>query len=444
MSMARRASRRTDRDPMRRVLGRALAVTAVLGTLGWLAVSVISGVPGRDYQDFDAIVSDPGSLIKFDPVRIGGVRVGQLQSITSTRGGDARLRLQLDPGTTLTADTSLRVRANGLLGSRFVELVPGRSTARLPEGSTIRGDESSLTFGVPESLDVFDERTRKQFRPLVGELGRALLGRGDDVNDLLRAGAETVPPSSDLFEGLNRQSDANAMLLPGLASMMRPLDANRRPLFAMSQATGDALQPFVDRREPTREILARAPAALGAADSGLAAGSRLLDAARALGTETTRTLRPAPEALGETEQFLQEARRPLERAEPALRTLRSTISPTLRLTSALRPVLPRMTGLFQRLLPIVTTLGPYGCDLKNFGVVVRSMTSVGTRQPGGPAGPAKQFRLQVPAPDPASSLSLDTDAVKTIDRVAYPEPCQFLSKPYPVVDPGAALPGGRR
>lgn len=447
MRSLRRSSPRSNREAMSRVLGRALAVAAVLSALGWLSISLIGGTPGRDYQHFDAVVPDPGSLIKFDPIRIGGVRVGQLQSISATREGDARLRLQLDPGTELPQDTEVLVRANGLLGSRFIELIPGRSEERLADGSTLRGDESSLTFGVPEALDVFDPPTREAFRPMVSELATGLMGRGDDVNDLLRVGAETVPPSSRLFAELNQQPDANQRLLPGLASMMGPLDANRQQLTSMFGATGDALQPFVDRRQATRDTLGEAPGALGAADTGLTAAGRLLSATRALGTETTRTLPPAPAALRETSALLVEARQPLRRAEPLLRTAGATIPEVLQLTAELRPVLNPMRQLFDGLLPVVDTVGPYGCDLKNFAVVLRSMTGVGNRQPGGPGGAPKQFRLQVPAPNPATTLSLAGDGLNTGERVAYPEPCEFLSEPYPVVNPvnpSEIQPEGRR
>src|SRR3954454_9644115 len=111
MIRARRPRRRYDQEPPRRVIIRGLVVLAGLAVFLWLGASSYNGVPGRDYRHVDAVVPQLGSLISHDPVRIGGVRVGQVASIHAAPRGAARLSLQLEPGTKVPQGTAIRIRA---------------------------------------------------------------------------------------------------------------------------------------------------------------------------------------------------------------------------------------------------------------------------------------------------------------------------------------------
>ena len=105
----------------------------------WTAVTSYSGVPLRDYDHYVVEVPATGNLIAHDQVRIGGVRVGQVEKTAITPDGKARLALQLERGTRLPADTQVVLRANGLLGARYVQLVPGASSRLLRSGKRAQG-----------------------------------------------------------------------------------------------------------------------------------------------------------------------------------------------------------------------------------------------------------------------------------------------------------------
>src|SRR5207253_997437 len=142
-----------------------------------------NGVPGRSYSTVYVEVPQIGNLLQHDQVRIAGVRVGQVERRSITPDGHTRLALQLEPGVSLPADTTVAIRASGLLGARYVQLVPGRSTRVLASGSTIRAPGSSITIGLPEALDTFDAQTRGALGSTLGELGTGLLGHGTQLND---------------------------------------------------------------------------------------------------------------------------------------------------------------------------------------------------------------------------------------------------------------------
>ncbi|MHB8693257.1 MAG: MlaD family protein [Solirubrobacteraceae bacterium] len=430
--MSSRRGRRYDTEAPVRVIGRGVVVLALVGFFIYLAVTLYNGIPLRDYRYVEAAVPNPGSLIPHDPVRIGGVQLGQVSSIGSTAGGEALLNLQLAPGTRVPADTRILIRANGLLGARYVELVLGHSKLQLPAGAIIHGDQNSLTFGVTDALDVLNTQTRGALRVMVNQLAIGVLGQGTHVNDLLRVGGQQVTPATALFQALAAAPAATHRLLSALAAASAPLDANRVQIAQLFGTAAAAVQPFVSQRSATRQTLSDAPGTLASAENGLAAGQHLLAAVRSLSVAIRGTVPPAPAGLVQARALLVEARSPLRQADTLLRAAAPAVPGALRITNAAAPVLGPTTKLLTGSLPIINTLAPYGCDLENFGAVFRSMTGFGSSAPGGPGGPPGEFRLQVASPTGAENLGM-ADPTGLVKRAGYPTPCEFLSKPYPIL-----------
>ncbi|MCW3016201.1 MAG: Mammalian cell entry related domain protein [Solirubrobacterales bacterium] len=420
--------RRYDREPIRRVLGRGAVVAGLVIALSLLAISTYDGVPGRSYDEVTASVPRTGNLISHDPVRIAGRRVGQVKSVTSGRDGNALIRLQLEKGNPLPVDSRILLRANGLLGARYVELVPGHSRRLLAAGTVIRGGDASLTFGATEALDVLDRQTRGGLHTTLGELGKGMLGQGRPLNDAIRRGAPAIGSFNRLVRLLNRQRGAQRRLLPSLDSLARSLDAPRVNLGRLFGRGAAALRPFVERRGAVRDALSAAPPAFEAAQTGLRDGTVLLRAAEQLAGAAPATLASAPSALRASTALLRESSVPLARTGALLKDVDATVPPVLRLTRAANPVLEPLHGLLGTLDPIVNELGRHGCDIENMAAVFRSMTGFGGG-PEGPVGPAMEFRLQVAAPL-LSEATGTTDTSGLAFREGYPAPCKFLSRPY--------------
>lgn len=80
-------------------------------------------------------------------VRIAGVRVG---SVTDTRIDpetfSAELSMRLDRNLRLPNDTSAEVTSEGLLGGRYVSLVPGGSDTVLADGGRITQTQGSVSL----------------------------------------------------------------------------------------------------------------------------------------------------------------------------------------------------------------------------------------------------------------------------------------------------------
>lgn len=79
-----------------------------------------------------------GGLTSGSDVRINGIKVGTVtgQNIDQT-SFNADLTLSIAPNIQLPKDTVASIASDGLLGTKFLKLEPGRSTDKIPAGGRI-------------------------------------------------------------------------------------------------------------------------------------------------------------------------------------------------------------------------------------------------------------------------------------------------------------------
>lgn len=432
-----RSRRRRDSESARRTIFKGVAVSAFVALVVWLAISAYNGVPFASYSTVYVSIPGAGNLLQHDPVRIAGVRVGQLLSKSIGSDGRVRLQLQLDPGVRVPADTAAAVRASGLLGARYVELVPGHSTRMLAAGATIAAPGNALTYGVPEALNTFDAQTRGALGTVVRELGAGLLGRGAQLNDAIRASSPKMLPFQQLAQAVLSNPGAAQRLLPSLDQMTTALASSSGQLASTFAPATTALAPFVDQRGAVQATLDQAPGALSAADSGLADGQRLLSGAQAVAAAAQATLPDAPAGLQQLTALLANTHSDLQRATALLGAAKPAVPAVIRITDSLQPLLAPLLAGLNNLTPMLGQVTPYGCNVENLGVVFRSMTGMGGTGTG-PHGPAMAFRLTPVPPGGLGGLIGTTDTSGLTARDGYPAPCKYLGGTYPIV--GAHLP----
>lgn len=120
-----------------------LFVLVGIACLGYLAIKLgkleVFGASGYTViADFPSVAG----LKVGDPVEIAGVRVGRVDALGLSEDERARLRLRLDHEVKLQEDVIASVRARGLIGDKFVLLMPGASEKIIPPGGKIRETES--------------------------------------------------------------------------------------------------------------------------------------------------------------------------------------------------------------------------------------------------------------------------------------------------------------
>lgn len=95
------------------------------------------------YAEFDSIAG----LKNGAAVDIAGVGVGRVDGITlNPKSEMARVRMEINNGIKLQEDDIASVRAQGIIGDRFISISPGGSDRTIPPGGMIEDTESSVDF----------------------------------------------------------------------------------------------------------------------------------------------------------------------------------------------------------------------------------------------------------------------------------------------------------
>ena len=123
-----------------RWLSRLVSTVLVLAVIGAGAAWFYSRVPsshlGKGFDTY-ALFRDASRLALGSPVRIAGVRVGEVTQL-SVRGELARVDLRLDRNVKLPLDSWVTKRAESAFGDSYIEIIPG-------------GDEGAATAQMLES-----------------------------------------------------------------------------------------------------------------------------------------------------------------------------------------------------------------------------------------------------------------------------------------------------
>jgi ABC-type transporter Mla subunit MlaD len=352
--------------------------------------------------------------------------------------------MKLSSGTRpLAVGTTALVRADGLLGARYIELIPGHAGADLKSGATISAGARALTYGVPDALDTFNAQTRGGLSEALNALGIGLLQRGADLNDALGIGPATAQNFTSDTAAVLAVPGAARRLVPSLDSAAAALDGARDDIVGALAPTTRALAPFVDERAAFATTLQRLPSTLASAEPGLDRGTVLLASARTLALAAARTLPAAPAALSATTTLLRTSHVPLARTNALLRSAIPAVPAVLGITGALRPSLTPLRQTLSDLQPVVTQLGVHGCDVYNMTSNWRSAlgygvtgSGPGAQLPSGNIGPLNFFRVALLA-GTTSVQGLASPNLTLAQRDVYPTPCSYAPGPS-YIDP---LPG---
>lgn len=325
--------RRPHRDPERRsaVLG-VLVVAAVL-LVGYFAYTANSGLPWEQRERYVLEVPNAERLIDSADVRIGGIRVGQVQSTEAvTRRGAApyaRVEIALDPDVGgIPVDSTAQVRPASVLGLTYVDIRLGRSAQELPRDGTLALARAKRSADLTDLFEVFERRSADRFRRGLGELAGGLAGRGASLN------AATLS-TRRLLPSLTRVAGTLAATPTRLPDFVRAFDGASAALAPV----GDELAGLVSGAATTFGAFSRERAALGES-IGLAPSTE---------AEVTRAFtaaRPALDGLARLAVDLRPAARDLPSSLRQVNpTLRAGVAPLRSLPSLERPLRSALAAL---------------------------------------------------------------------------------------------------
>lgn len=208
-----------------RIRAEALRLT-VFGTVGAVVLGLLYLTLGQTRigptHDFTVVMADVSGLQSGDVVRIAGVRVGQVDDLSVTRGNRVEVRFHVDDDQVLTDATEVLVRYENLLGDRYLELQQAPDEGRpLAAGATIPVERTTPALDLDVLLNGFKPLFRglepAQVNELASNLIATLQGRGGTVESLLAR-------TSSLTNGLADDSKAITTLIDNLDVLLGSLD----------------------------------------------------------------------------------------------------------------------------------------------------------------------------------------------------------------------------
>ena len=134
----------------RRSIAEIAAGAGVLAVaIGFLGYAVLHGGRGPQVggQALTAGFERVDGLNAGSDVKIAGVKVGSVVSMRiDPQTFQAQVVMRVQPGLKLPTDTSAEVQSEGLLGGKYISLVPGGSDRVLGEGGRITETQGSVSL----------------------------------------------------------------------------------------------------------------------------------------------------------------------------------------------------------------------------------------------------------------------------------------------------------
>lgn len=246
--------------------------TLIIIVAVFLAYNANQGLPFVPTYRVSAIVPNAARLVNANEVRIGGFRVGTIDSIEPVRDERtgryvAKLNLKLDTDVKpLPQDTRVAVRYRSAFGLKYLALKPGKG-AGLPEGATLPIAQADPRVEFDDVYSTFDPETRRNSRVNLVGFGDAFAARGqalnqaiENLNPLFRHLRPVMRNLSDPKTRLSRffkELGDSARIVAPVAATQAELFTNMADTFAAFSADLEALKQTISKSPPTEDVAIR-------------------------------------------------------------------------------------------------------------------------------------------------------------------------------------------
>ena len=401
----------------------ALAVLITILTV-FLAYNANNGLPFVKSYRITAQVPNAEALVPGNEVRIGGVRVGVVESIvpvshdngTQTANLNLKLDQSVDP---LPVNSKVIIRSRSALGLKYLQITRGTSDEGFDEGAVM-----PLRAAHPEPVEIdelfsmFDEPTQVAIQENLTEFGNALAGRGPSLNEAIGRFGPLLPRLERVMRDLSDPQRGLAAFFRAsaqLASEVAPVAETQAQMFVDLDTT---LGAFAEIARPyLQETISKSPETLLTTTQTMPQIRSFLVNSRGLFVD----LQPGTKALAESADTIESALRAGIHALRGSPTLNNELPPTAAALrrfnddNGVREGITSLTDFSESLSPTLEFIGPAQstCNyltilLHNFGNAGRLGNSTGNWQRANaqstPSGPNNEGS---PASAPANGGGTD-------------------------------------
>jgi ABC-type transporter Mla subunit MlaD len=193
-----------------------------------------------------AIFDDAANLIPGENVKIDGVKVGTVGSVTPTPQAKAAVVLNISNAgfKDFRADAGCTIKPQGLLGEKFVDCLPTQPRVagtplppplkRIPSGREGEGEWLLPVQNThsPVDVDLLNDinrlPVRQRFTIILNELGAGLAGRGSDLKAVIRRANPALQELDKVLAILASENQVLAKLAVDSDQALRPFAAVRQ------------------------------------------------------------------------------------------------------------------------------------------------------------------------------------------------------------------------
>ncbi len=385
----------------------ALFILSCFGLLLFLWESFGGSVPLKP-KGYRFAVNFPRTLLLAEEsdVRISGVPVGRVVSLTRSTTGRNHVTIEMDHQyAPVRENAHVMLRQKSLLGETYVEIIPGPKTGPdVPEGGELAESHVEPIVTFDDILSALDSKTRRDFQVWQQSLAAAFTGHGEDINASFAALEPFVGEANRLTTVLASQEGALTAIVHNTGVVFNALgerDNQFRGLIVNGERTFSAFaQSSQAVAQAFRELPAfeqRARVTLKSIDSLAVASNPLFDQLRPFELQLT----PALQAI---KTFTPDFNNLLTGLGPLTKAAEVGLPDVNKQLNLAVPLLEALTPFTRNFNPFLEELSRYVPELQAF-LANGTAASEGTGQEGGPTGPRLHYLKVLNTINP-DSLSL--------------------------------------
>jgi phospholipid/cholesterol/gamma-HCH transport system substrate-binding protein len=235
-----------ERNPV--VVGAiSLAVVLAMILLAFNAEKLpVIGGGSTYYADF----SEAGGLKANDEVRIAGVRVGKVDSV-SLDGDHVKVGFRIQSGADFGSDTRAAIKVKTLLGAMYLSLEPA-GPGQLPQGSEIPVSRTTSPYDVVEA---FSGLARTSERIDSHQLARSLTTLADLTRNTPTSFRHALAGVAALSGNLAARNEQIGTLLQHLRGVTTTLNARDQDIVGLMRDSAVLFRALVERRQAVHDLL---------------------------------------------------------------------------------------------------------------------------------------------------------------------------------------------
>jgi ABC-type transporter Mla subunit MlaD len=272
---------------LRRIALILVALVAA-GTFVVLAGGAGSGSSGGTYY---AELDNAFGLVKGGDMKVAGVRAGKITDLilcttnekkcpAADRGSNRALvgfNITQNGFGSMRSDTFCQSRPQSLIGEYYLDCAPGSAPQVLKAGSTIPVTRTASTISPDLLGDVLRDPYRQRLSIILGELGAAAAGNGQNLNDAIRRAVPALRETDNVLAILAQQNHVLADLATQGDIVLHDLAGNRADVQRWITASRGAAADSAARKAAIEAGFAKLPGFLEQLRPAMAALGQVAD-----------------------------------------------------------------------------------------------------------------------------------------------------------------------